>query len=243
MPSKLPGIEMPPPEPLPEPPQAPVVDPIDTILDELGEKDIPSDDDVEGDIVPVEPKPSFEEDEVFNTKEDADGHAQRQPATTSETGEVPEPQKKGRRKYQRKGEMTEKQKAHLERIRAKALENKKKRKEEKEALQKEKNEALEEKREKKRLEQEQKKQEQDVERQSKESERLAQAMSANMYSKQDLEMAMVNAIHTYDTHRKEQKAVKKKKQAEEAQKSQQTRLIQQAINPQPTQDVWRQYFS
>ena len=237
MPSKLPGIEMPPPQPLPEPPQAPVVDPIDTILDELGEKDIPSEDDVEGEIVPIEPKPSFEEDEVFNSKEDE----QPQPATTSETGEVPE--KKGRRKYQRKGEMTEKQKAHLERIRAKALENKKKRKEEKEALQKEKNEALEEKRENKRLEQEQKKQEQDVERQSKESERLAQAMSANMYSKQDLEMAMVNAIHTYDTHRKEQKAVKKKKQAEEAQKSQQTRLIQQAINPQPTQDPWRQYFS
>ena len=237
MPSKLPGIEMPPPQPLPEPPQAPVVDPIDTILDELGEKDIPSEDDVEGEIVPIEPKPSFEEDEVFNSKEDE----QPQPATTSETGEVPE--KKGRRKYQRKGEMTEKQKAHLERIRAKALENKKKRKEEKEELQKEKNEALEEKREKKRLEQEQKKQEQDVERQSKESERLAQAMSANMYSKQDLEMAMVNAIHTYDTHRKEQKAVKKKKQAEEAQKSQQTRLIQQAINPQPTQDPWRQYFS
>ena len=237
MPSKLPGIEMPPPQPLPEPPQAPVVDPIDTILDELGEKDIPSEDDVEGEIVPIEPKPSFEEDEVFNSKEDE----QPQPATTSETGEVP--QKKGRRKYQRKGEMTEKQKAHLERIRAKALENKKKRKEEKEALQKEKNEALEEKREKKRLEQEQKKQEQDVERQSKESERLAQAMSANMYSKQDLEMAMVNAIHTYDTHRKEQKAVKKKKQAEEAQKSQQTRLIQQAINPQATHDPWRSYFS
>ena len=237
MPSKLPGIEMPPPQPPQRDPQAPVVDPIDTILDELGEKDIPSEDDVEGEIVPIEPKPSFEEDEVFNSKEDE----QPQPATTSETGEVPE--KKGRRKYQRKGEMTEKQKAHLERIRAKALENKKKRKEEKEALQKEKNEALEEKRENKRLEQEQKKQEQDVERQSKESERLAQAMSANMYSKQDLEMAMVNAIHTYDTHRKEQKAVKKKKQAEEAQKSQQTRLIQQAINPQPTQDPWRQYFS
>ena len=242
MPSKLPGIEMPPPQPEPPPlVTRPVVDPIDTILDELGEKDIPSDDDVEGDIVPVEPKPSFEEDEVFNSKEDE----QPQPAITSETGEPPTigPEKKGRRKYQRKGEMTEKQKAHLERIRAKALENKKKRKEEKEALQKEKNEALEEKREKKRLEQEQKKQEQDVERQSKESERLAQAMSANMYSKQDLELAMVNAIHTYDTHRKEQKAVKKKKQAEEAQKSQQTRLIQQAINPQPTQDPWRQYFS
>ena len=244
MPSKLPGIEMPPPQPEPPPlVTRPVVDPIDTILDELGEKDIPSEDDVEGELqlTAVEPKPSFEEDEVFNTKE----AEQSQPATTSETGEVPE--KKGRRKYQRKGEMTEKQKAHLERIRAKALENKKKRKEEKEALQKEKNEALEEKREKKRLEQEQKKQEQEQrdleERQSKESERLAQAMSANMYSKQDLEMAMVNAIHTYDTHRKEQKAVKKKKQAEEAQKSQQTRLIQQAINPQPTQDPWRQYFS
>ena len=48
---------------------------------------------------------------------------------------------------------------------------------------------------------------------------------------------------TYDGHRKEQKAIKKKKEAQEAQKAQQTRLIQQAINPQPSADPWRQYFS
>ena len=54
---------------------------------------------------------------------------------------------------------------------------------------------------------------------------------------------MINAIATYDGHRKEQKAIKKKKEAQEAQKAQQTRLIQQAINPQPTADPWRQYFS
>lgn len=63
------------------------------------------------------------------------------------------------------------------------------------------------------------------------------------YTKQDLEEAVVNAIHTYDTHRKEQKAEKKKKQAEEAQKNRQTRLIQQAINPDPPKDIWRQYFT
>jgi len=235
MPSKLPSIEMPPPEP--EPPTAPAVAPIDNILEELAEKSMPSDDETEGEIVQIDPRPKFEEEEVFKAKEEV----KEQPAMNSETGEVPE--KKGRRKYQRKGEMSEKQRAHLERIRAKALENKKKRKEEKEALEKEKAAALEEKREKKRLEQEQKKQEQEVERQAREAEKLASAMSANMYSKQDLENAMINAIHTYDTHRKEQKAIKRKKQAEEAQKAQQTRLIQQAINPQPTDDPWRKYFS
>jgi len=243
MPSKLPSIEMPPPEPEPEPPK---VDMIDNILEELGDKDMPEDDDTEGEIVPVEPRPKLSEEEVFNAestqpKEKKVTIVQEDSVMNSETGEVPE--KKGRRKYQRKGEMTEKQRAHLERIRAKALENKKKRREEKEALEKEKKQALEEKREKKRLEDEQKKQEQEVERQAKEAEKLASAMSANMYSKQDLENAMINAIHTYDTHRKEQKALKRKKQAEEAQKAQQTRLIQQAINPQPPADPWRQYFT
>ena len=239
MPSKLPSIEMPPPPEVPTEPQppAPSVAPIDNILEELAEKTMPSDDETEGEIVQIDPRPKLSEEEVFKETP----QKEEQPLMNSETGEVPE--KKGRRKYQRKGEMSEKQKAHLERIRAKALENKKKRKEEKEALEKEKAAALEEKREKKRLEQEQKKQEQEVERQAKEAERLASAMSANMYSKQDLENAMINAIHTYDTHRKEQKAIKRKKQAEEAQKAQQTRLIQQAINPQPTNDPWRQYFT
>ena len=237
MPSKLPGIEMPPP---PEPePSAPKVDIIDNILEELGDKDMPSDDDTEGEIVPVDAKPKLSEEEVFKQKEVK--IVQEETVMNSETGEVP--QKKGRRKYQRKGEMTEKQKAHLERIRAKALENKKKRREEKEALEKEKKQALEEKREKKRLEDEEKQRQKEVERQAKEAEKLASAMTANMYSKQDLENAMINAIHTYDTHRKEQKAMKRKKQAEEKQKAQQTRLIQQAINPQQPADPWRQYFT
>lgn len=241
MPSKLPSIEMP--TPAPEGAEAPKVDVIDNILEELGDKDIPSDDDTEGEIVPVEPRPKLKEEEVFNaesTKKEVK-IVEEETVMNSETGEVPE--KKGRRKYQRKGEMTEKQRAHLERIRAKALENKKKRKEEKEALEKEKRQALEEKREKKRLEDEEKKKVKEQERQAKEAEKLASAMTANMYSKEDLENAMINAIHTYDTHRKEQKAIKRKKQAEEAQKAQQTRLIQQAINPQASSDPWRQYFT
>jgi len=242
MPSKLPSIEMPlPPPPEPEPP---TVAPIDNILQELAEKQMPSDEDTEGEIVSIDPQPSFEEGEVFNAasvREEENKIVSEETVMNSEIGEVP--QKKGRRKYQRKGEMTEKQKAHLERIRAKALENKRKRKEEKEALEKEKKQALEEKREQKRLEQEKKKQEQEVERQSKEAEKLASAMTANMYSKEDLENAMINAIHTYDTHRKEQKAIKRKKQAEDKQKAQQTRLIQQAINPVTQVDPWRAYFT
>ena len=238
MPSKLPSIEMPP----AQEPEAPKVDVIDNILEELGDKDIPSDDDTEGEIVPVEPRPKLKEEEVFNAESTKEVKiVEEKTVMNSETGEVPE--KKGRRKYQRKGEMTEKQRAHLERIRAKALDNKKKRKEEKEALEKEKREALEEKREKKRLEDEEKKKVKEQERQSKEAEKLASAMTANMYSKEDLENAMINAIHTYDTHRKEQKAIKRKKQAEEAQKAKQTRLIQQAINPQASSDPWRQYFT
>lgn len=240
MPSKLPGIEMPPKEEPKQEPSAPKVDMIDNILDAIGEKDMIDTEGTEGEIVTIDPKPTFDEEEVFKEKEVKEVKEE-EPQMNSEIGEVPE--NKGRRKYQRKGEMTEKQKAHLERIRAKALENKKKRKEEKEALEKEKAKALEEKREQKRLEDEEKQRQKEVERQAKEAERLASAMSANMYSKEDLENAMITAIHTYDTHRKEQKALKRKKQAEEAQKARQTRLIQQAINPTPDVDPWRKYFS
>ena len=65
MTSKLPAIEMPIAEPTPEP-MTPRVDPIDNILQELGDKDMPEDDEDEGEIVPVEAKPTFEEEEVFN---------------------------------------------------------------------------------------------------------------------------------------------------------------------------------
>lgn len=222
----------------PEQGQPPTVARIDNILEELSEKNMPSDDDNEGEIVTIDARPKLSEEEVFKETPQKE-----EPQLNSEIGEVPDPKRTSRRKYQRKGEMSEKQKAHLERIRAKALENKNKRKEEKEEFEKEKAAALEEKREQKRLEDEQKKQEKEIERQAKEAERLASAMSANMYSKEDLENAMINAIHTYDTHRKEQKAIKRKKQAEEAQRAQQTRLIQQAINPQQPVDPWRRYFS
>jgi len=258
MPSKLPAVQM----PAKEDPQprtkhcstAPKLDTIDNLLEQLGDKDMPQDNDSEEEIVTIDPRRKFEEKEVFNqetqktaisesseSSESTEKLTQEEPQMNSEIGEVPE--KKGRRKYQRKGEMSEKQKAHLERIRAKALENKKKRKEEMESLEKEKAKALEEKREKKRLEDEEKQRQKEVERQAKEAERLATAMSANMYSKEDLENAMITAIHTYDTHRKEQKAIKRKKQAEEAQRARQTRLIQQAINPEPQVDPWRRYFS
>ena len=240
MSSKLPGIEMPAPEPEPElEPMTPRVDPIDNILEELGDKDMPDDDEAEGEIVPVEPKPSFAEDEIFNAKEPE--AAKEEDVMNSETGEVPE--KKGRRKYKRKGEMTEKQKAHLTRIRAKALENKKKRKEEKEQLSKEKEKEIDELRQEKKSKELEKQKQKEIEAEARVSEDIANKIMKDSYSKQDLEEAVVNAIATYDGHRKEQKAIKKKKQAEDAQKNRQTRLIQQAINPEPPQDPWRKFFT
>lgn len=258
MTSKLPAIEM----PIDEPPQSarepmtPRVDPIDNILQELGDKDMPEDVEDEGEIVPVEPKPTFDEEEVFN--DNIAPSAQRAQTTlapsggasdavkeedvmNSEIGEVPE--KKGRRKYKRKGEMTEKQRLHLERIRAKAAENRKKRKEEKELAAKEKEKEIEELRKEKKNKELEKQKQKEIEAEARVSEGIANKIMKDSYTKQDLEEAVVNAIHTYDTHRKEQKAEKKKKQAEEAQKNRQTRLIQQAINPDPPKDIWRQYFT
>ncbi len=239
MTSKLPAIEMPIAEPEPEP-MTPRVDPIDNILQELGDKDMPEDDEDEGEIVPVEAKPTFEEEEVFNANTASDA-VKEEDVMNSEIGEVPE--KKGRRKYKRKGEMTEKQKLHLERIRAKAAENRKKRKEEKELLAKEKEKEIEELRKEKKIKELEKQKQKEIEAEARVSEDIANKIMKDSYSKQDLEEAVVNAIHTYDTHRKEQKAQKKKKQAEDAQKNRQTRLIQQAINPDPPKDIWRQYFT
>ncbi len=251
MTSKLPAIEM----PIDEPPQSarepmtPRVDPIDNILQELGDKDMPEDVEDEGEIVPVEPKPTFDEEEVFNANTTlapssataSSDAVKEEDVMNSEIGEVPE--KKGRRKYKRKGEMTEKQKLHLERIRAKAAENRKKRKEEKELLAKEKEKEIEELRKEKKIKELEKQKQKEIEAEARVSEDIANKIMKDSYSKQDLEEAVVNAIHTYDTHRKEQKAQKKKKQAEDAQKNRQTRLIQQAINPDPPKDVWRQYFT
>ncbi len=243
----LPAIEMPIAEPEPEP-MTPRVDPIDNILQELGDKDMPEDDEDEGEIVPVEAKPTFEEEEVFNANTSAPSFpspssdaVKEEDVMNSEIGEVPE--KKGRRKYKRKGEMTEKQKLHLERIRAKAAENRKKRKEEKELLAKEKEKEIEELRKEKKIKELEKQKQKEIDAEARVSEDIANKIMKDSYSKQDLEEAVVNAIHTYDTHRKEQKAQKKKKQAEDAQKNRQTRLIQQAINPDPPKDVWRQYFT
>mgnify|MGYP003639070720 CR=1 FL=1 len=253
--SKLPGITMPATDP-PSPQAKTIsVDPIDDLLDELNDKqDVTLGEEEPEDLVPIDSVDKVEEEDVF--AEDAPPPRAEEPSMNSETGEVPE--KKGRRKYQRKGEMSEKQRAHLEKIRAKALENKKKRREEKEAYESEKRAEAEEKKDVKEKEKKiaaQRKKAEEAQRPPTPAERPASSgltgstlhgfssAPPNGYTKDDLESAVVNAIHTYDTHRKEQKVLKKQKQAEDAQKSRQTRLIQQAINPEPEKDPWRQYFT
>ena len=250
--SKLPGIEMPADAPASPQSKPLTVDPIDDLLEELNDKTDRTLDDDE-DLIPIEASAKVEEDDVFAE----DAPRPEEPSMNSETGEVPCQAKKGRRKYQRKGEMSEKQRAHLEKIRAKALENKKKRREEKEAYESQKRAEAEEKKEEKdkqkKIMAQRKKAEESTpglaaEPSSGPPSRAAPQPAApsgppNGYSKEDLESAVVNAIHTYDTHRKEQKVLKKQQQAQDAQKSRQTRLIQQAINPEPKADPWRQYFT
>jgi len=61
----------------------------------------------------------------------------------------------------------------------------------------------------------------------------------------DLEEAMVNAVSTYDTLRKERKVQKKKIQAEQAQKTAQKNMISRAIQPQqynPNQTAFSHCF-
>ena len=214
----LPSIMMP--EPVPEPEVFP--DKTDKIIDTLETKEEIKDLVIEDVSSDEEPAPALDkEEDVFKTPVIK--------PIVEEDEDIPEiPEKKVRKKYERTKPMSIKQKEHLERIRKIAADKKK-------VIREEKAKAKEEADIKKAEEKIKKKQEKDAQDakdkfKAEEYDNLKMA-SNKMYSQTDLEEAMVNAVSTYDTLRKERKVEKKKKQLEDARKTAQKNMINRAIQP------------
>jgi len=254
----LPIIQMPAkePEPAPAPSAPPILENPDgdkDLIDKIQESiDIKSDDE---DIINIEPRDIPDEDDVFTNPPTVKPIVNDDPS--AEQAPPPnefEPAKKGKRKYVRKAPMSEKQKAHLERIRKIAQEKKRQKKVEREEqkakdqllLQQKKQEDQEKKEEQKRLKEEKKIQEEVNKRLQKKSSPVAiPAPSAgNFFTKEDMENAMLSAITSYDAVRKKQKAEKKERLAKEAREAQMRRTLENAIRPpQVNSDPFRQFFT
>jgi len=159
-------------------------------------------------------------------------------------------EKKGKRKYVRKKEMTQKQRDHLAKIRVIAQEKRKQKKLEMEQLKKEKEEQKQKEKEEKQIkiaeERILKKQRQEQEQINKQNQIPATPHTPSVptgFTREDMEKAMFSAISSYETIRKAEKAEKKKRELAEARERQMHRTLQQAIQPQQPPDQWRQFFS
>ena len=217
----LPSIMMP--EPVPEPEVFP--DKTDKIIDTLETKEETKDQVVQDISSDEEPAPA----PALDKEEDVFKSAPSIKPIVEEDEDIPEiPEKKVRKKYERTKPMSIKQKEHLERIRKIAADKKR-------VIREEKAKAKEDADIKKAEEKIKKKQEKDAQDakdkfKAEEYDNLKMA-SNKMYSQTDLEEAMVNAVSTYDTLRKERKVEKKKKQIEDAKKNAQKNMINRAIQP------------
>jgi len=244
MSSVLPVIEMPAKEPEPEPMipdnKLPEQEGNMELIDQLmEEKEV----DFQDDIINVEEREIPEEEEVFS-----DPPAPKV-APVLEEDEPPNEftQKKGKRKYTRTKPMSDKQKAHLAKIRQIAIE---KRKAEKERKLKEKEEAVIAKAEKKILDkkkkEEEKAQEQQAEQAEKEKpkEKPQAVIQQNGFTKDDLDNAVLSAISQYDTLRKQRKKEKVEKESKQREEDKMRATLARAIQPQKTaSDPWRSLFS
>jgi hypothetical protein len=191
--------------------------------------------------------PPVEEKEVFLPKEEEEVAE----AIEKETGKEI---KKGKRAYNRKKPMSQKQLDHLAKIRAIGVEKRKERAKEareKKILDQE-NQAEERLLKRKEKEEDDKilkdaKEAQKVRQEKLKQNRPATAQVPLAYSQEDLENAMVRAVETYDNQRKVRKEAKKKKIAQEKSDKNKVNMIQNAINPNlnqaPTHDPWRQFFT
>jgi hypothetical protein len=244
----LPEIQMPIKEPISIEPQS------QTVSDDTGQSIVAidyeslSDEELAGvceaeEIIPVIPKPSVEEEDVFVNE----------PAE-----EIPEPKKTGKRAYNRKKPMSQKQLDHLAKIRLIGAEKRKQRANEtrekklldqesqaEERLLKKKEKAEEKKiidNFKKEREFKEKKLQEDYEKQKP----VKEVPNANTgyFTKDDLDNAVLSAVEIYDARRKKEKRAKKLKEKEVAHEKNKVRIIDQAINPQSAQhDPWRALFS
>lgn len=231
----MPTIEMPSAEP--EPQDTPVAetdnkDIIDEIMEEI------DNDDRSDHIIEVTEREIPDEDDVFD-----EPPPKVEPVVNTEF--IDPNEKKGKRKYNRKAPMSDKQKEHLAKIRKIAQEKRKAEKERK-AKEKEEQELLkaEERLIKKKKAQEEKQQKEQTASQPPPAQPIQSGVK--YFTEEDLNKAVLGAVHTYDTYRKAQKKEKKAKQAEEAKQAQMRRTIQNAITPQNTaqaNDPWRSLFT
>lgn len=241
MSSVLPVIEMPKKEPEPEPEpmipdnklpeQAGNMELIDQLMEEKG-----VDFEEQDDIINVEEREIPEEEEVFT-----DPPAPKV-APVLEEDEPPNEftPKKGKRKYTRTKPMSDKQKAHLAKIRQIAIE---KRKAEKERKLKEKEEAVIAKAEKKILDK--KKKEEQAKQTQAEQQKPQAVIQQNGFTKDDLDNAVLSAISQYDTLRKQRKKEKVEKESKQREEDKMRATLARAIQPQKTAapDPWRALFS
>jgi len=238
----MPKIEM------PEPPPEPIKEPVVKIHSEV-EDDLPE---LQIDLVEVKEEVVVEEDSEDDQEIFGDAPLKVLPVQ-EQPNEFSAP-KKGKRKYERKAPMSDKQKEHLAKIRVIASERRAK---ERERKAQEKEDALVLKAQKKIEEKNRKKQvdnqEAELQRKSDEEKSYptqenvqskATPLSQNSFTKDDLDSAVLSAITSYDQLRKKQKAEKKIQQKKDEEEAKMKRVIQNAIAPQPIQaDPWRNLFT
>jgi len=235
----MPKISMPTPPPEPEP--EPIVKIHSEVEDDLSELDV----EVKEEVV-VEEKEESEDEEIFD-----DAPPKVLPL---QTPEFSEPVKKGKRKYERKAPMSEKQKEHLAKIRViasekRAKERTRKAQEKEDALVLKAQKKIEEKNRKKQVDN----QEAELQRKSQEENHAqtqekvqskATPLQQNSFTKDDLDNAVLSAITSYDQLRKKQKAEKKIQQKKDEEEAKMKRVIQNAIAPPPVaSDPWRNLFT
>jgi len=239
----MPKIEM------PTPPPEPIKEPVVKIHSEV-EDDLPE---LQIDLVEVKEEVVVEEDSEDDQEIFGEAPLKVIPVEPELKNEFSQPVKKGKRKYERKAPMSDKQKEHLAKIRVIASE---KRAKERERKAQEKEDALVAKAEKKILDKQKKQVEaQEAQLQRKiEQEKPAvtqenvqskgSVLQQNSFTKDDLDSAVLSAITSYDQLRKKQKAEKKIQQKKDEEEEKMKRVIQNAIAPQPMKaDPWRNLFT
>ena len=234
----MPKIEMP--APPPEPIKEPIVKIHSEVEDDLPELDV----EVKEEVVVEEDS----DEEIFD-----DAPPKVLPLAT-QPSEFSEPVKKGKRKYERKAPMSQKQIDHLAKIRViasekRAKERTRKAQEKEDALVLKAQKKIEEKNRKKQVDN----QEAELQRKSQEENHAptqekvqskATPLSQNSFTKDDLDNAVLSAITSYDQLRKKQKAEKKIQQKKDEEEAKMKRVIQNAIAPPPiASDPWRNLFT
>lgn len=197
----------------------------------------------EDDIINIEEREVPNEDEVFS---------ERIPQKIAPVNNIIEdeppatefPEKRTKRKYVRKAPMSDKQRAHLAKMREIASE---KRRLERERKAKEKEEALVAKAEKKILEKKKKDEEHSLKIQKEEQDKINNQMKpekVNGFTKEDLDNAVLSAISQYDTLRKQQKKEKREAERKRLEEEKMRATLARAIQPQqPKSDPWRGLFT